>query len=280
MRCSSPWAKGYPCPPGGRGAEPRAAPRRVRLPQSPGQVFEVPPHPHLAPLSRATLGPSHRRGVLAAVRPHRRSLPALKPADQRVEREAGAEVPRPPEDLPRLRDGLGLRHPGSLPFHPSACSITSPTSARARGSRPSTGTRASSSSGGWSPPYRDHGWGLLVGEVDQEATSVSAVAWWGITLTDREELERTLAPLASPRLAVRRPSGACRRRLRSAQRDRGDPLPRGDVRGTPASRSVPPTRRTLVYPCLACVKTSTTPTGRRLAPQAPSNTDDERSPAG
>ena len=52
--------------------------------------------------------------------------------------------------------------------------------------------------GGWSPPYRDHGWGLLVGEADEEGDlRFRGRVEWGITLTDREELEGTLAPLSS-----------------------------------------------------------------------------------
>ena len=50
--------------------------------------------------------------------------------------------------------------------------------------------------GGWSPPYRDHGWGLLVGEVEEDGElPFRGRVEWGINPTDREELLRTLAPL-------------------------------------------------------------------------------------
>ena len=53
--------------------------------------------------------------------------------------------------------------------------------------------------GGWSPAYGDHGWGLLVGEYDDEgALRFGGRVQWGITRTHREELEHMLGRSVIP----------------------------------------------------------------------------------
>jgi bifunctional non-homologous end joining protein LigD len=61
--------------------------------------------------------------------------------------------------------------------------------------------------GGWSPPRKDHGWGLLVGEPDERGTlAFRGRVELGITVADREELEAMLSvrrAVADPFAGVR-----------------------------------------------------------------------------
>jgi bifunctional non-homologous end joining protein LigD len=50
--------------------------------------------------------------------------------------------------------------------------------------------------GGWSPSRKDHGWGLLVGELDEAGgLSFRGRVEYGFAPGDREDLERIFLPL-------------------------------------------------------------------------------------
>ncbi len=51
--------------------------------------------------------------------------------------------------------------------------------------------------GGWSPPYGDHGWGLLIGEADGDRGLVSrGRVEFGFAPGERDDLETMLHPLS------------------------------------------------------------------------------------